>query len=87
MIEQSTDATKDHRVKQWFVLGCRDSSEGLLTGAEGTQKQVYLSPKPTPAQVTDISQELGNLKQAAQPMGSSTGWNLSSPGGSVDQLV
>jgi hypothetical protein len=58
----------------------RHMGEGLLTGAEMTQKTAA-SSRPTPAWVT--SHKAGILELIAQPAGSSTDWRLSFPGAPV----
>ena len=73
MIEQSTDATKDQLGGPVGFTGVQGYERGVTYGSRNDSK-ISVSPKPIPAQVTDSSQEPGNLEQSAQPTGSSTGW-------------
>ena len=57
----------------------RNMSEGLLTGAEMTQRQLHRQSLPS---IGDSSQKLGTWK-TAQHVDGSKGWRMSIPGASV----
>lgn len=58
----------------------RNMGEGLLTGMEMTQRQLY-HQSLVAAQVT--AHKAGNLERTAQAAGGSAGWRVSFPGASV----
>ena len=57
----------------------RNMGEGLLTGAEMTQRQLHHQSPPS---MGDSSQKL-ELRETAQPVDGSKGWRMSFPGTSV----